>query len=106
MENICAAILAGGLGTRLRPALDGTPKVLARVASRPFIANLLERLESVGIEKTVLLTGYQADHVSRTLGDYYGAMTLDYSVETTQMGTGGVHFGTRCRTCRPMRSYC
>jgi D-glycero-alpha-D-manno-heptose 1-phosphate guanylyltransferase len=86
---IIAAILAGGLGTRLRPVLDDSPKVLAPVAQRPFITYLLDQLVAAGIRKTILLTGYQAAQVRETLGSRYGNMTLSYSQEAKPLGTGG-----------------
>jgi D-glycero-alpha-D-manno-heptose 1-phosphate guanylyltransferase len=84
-----AAILAGGMGTRLRPAIDGIPKILAPLNGRPFITFLLEMLDQAGIERAVLLTGYQADQVRQTLGDRYEGMKLSYSVEATPLGTAG-----------------
>ncbi len=88
-ETVTAAILAGGLGTRLRPAVGDVPKVLARVNGRPFVTFLLERLVQAGVTHAVLLTGYQAAQVQETLGDSYDGMKLVYSVETTPLGTGG-----------------
>ncbi len=43
-EGIAVAILAGGLGMRLRSVVADRPKVLAEVAGRPFIVWLLEQL--------------------------------------------------------------
>jgi D-glycero-alpha-D-manno-heptose 1-phosphate guanylyltransferase len=88
-EDVTAAILAGGLGTRLRPAIDGIPKVLAPVNGRAFITYLLEQLARAGVPRAVLLTGYQADQVRQTLGDTYDAMKLSYSVEAASLGTAG-----------------
>lgn len=88
-RNLTAAILAGGLGTRLRPALNSIPKVLAPVNGRPFITFLLNQLARAGIARAVLLTGYQADQVFRALGDRYGGVALSYSVETSPLGTAG-----------------
>ena len=87
--GITAAILAGGLGTRLRPAIEGIPKVLARVGERPFITFLLDQLVALGIKKAVLLTGYRASQVEQTLGNRYDGMNLSYSVEESPLGTGG-----------------
>jgi NDP-sugar pyrophosphorylase family protein len=84
-----AAILAGGLGTRLRPAVDGIPKVLARVSGRPFVIHLLEQMAQADIAHAVLLTGYKADEVRNTLGDKYDGVKLSYSVEATPLGTAG-----------------
>jgi D-glycero-alpha-D-manno-heptose 1-phosphate guanylyltransferase len=89
MKNISVAILAGGLGTRLRPALGGVPKVLAKIGDRFFITILLEWLEVAGIERVVLLTGHQAEKIQHALGNRFGSMTIDYSIESIQLGTAG-----------------
>jgi D-glycero-alpha-D-manno-heptose 1-phosphate guanylyltransferase len=88
-HDVTAAILAGGLGTRLRPALEGIPKVLARVGNRPFITFLLDQLVAAGIKRAVLLTGYRAEQVEQTLGNRYDGMSLSYSVEESPLGTAG-----------------
>jgi D-glycero-alpha-D-manno-heptose 1-phosphate guanylyltransferase len=87
--GITAAILAGGLGTRLRPALKDAPKVLAPINHRPFITILLDQLAGAGVGKTVLLTGYRAAQVRRALGDRHEGMALSYSAETAPLGTAG-----------------
>ena len=88
LEGMTAAILAGGLGTRLRPTVGDRPKCLAAVHGRPFLTILLDQLTAVSIPRVVLLTGYMADMVSRTLGDTYAGMQLVYSPEATPLGTG------------------
>jgi D-glycero-alpha-D-manno-heptose 1-phosphate guanylyltransferase len=87
--GFCAAILAGGLGTRLRTVVDDRPKVMALVAGRPFIIHLLEQLSDGGISQVVLCTGYLSDLVRKELGDTYNGMELIYSVEESPLGTGG-----------------
>jgi D-glycero-alpha-D-manno-heptose 1-phosphate guanylyltransferase len=82
-------ILAGGLGTRLRPALPGVPKVLARVGGRPFVSLLLDNLASAGIQQAILLTGYRGDQVRQALGVEHQGMALRYSEETSPLGTAG-----------------
>ena len=84
-----AAILAGGLGTRLRPAVGDRPKALARVTDRPFIAFLLDQLEAAGVRDTILLTGHRAAQVRDELGERHGSMRLRYSREAEPLGTGG-----------------
>jgi NDP-sugar pyrophosphorylase family protein len=83
------AILAGGLGTRLRPALADRPKVLAPVAGRPFLCYLLDQLSRFAVREVVLLTGHRAGEVRAALGDRYRAMRLLYSTEETPLGTAG-----------------
>ncbi len=65
MVDVPALILAGGLGTRLRSVLPDTPKVLARVAGRPFLAYLLDSLADAGVREVILCTGYRAEQVGR-----------------------------------------
>jgi D-glycero-alpha-D-manno-heptose 1-phosphate guanylyltransferase len=89
MNGLTAAILAGGLGTRLRSVVADRPKVLAEVAGRPFLAHLLEQLAAAGVCETVLLVGYGADQVCDTFGTRFGEMRLMYSVEHTPLGTAG-----------------
>ncbi len=88
-HDVSAAILAGGLGTRLRAAVPDRPKVLAPVGGRPFLTHLLDRLAGAGVREVVLLTGHAADQVHAALGDDYAGMRLLYSVEPAPFGTAG-----------------
>jgi NDP-sugar pyrophosphorylase family protein len=84
-----AAILAGGLGTRLRPVIVDRPKVLAPINGRPFLTYLLDHLAGASVEEVILLTGFQADQVRDTLGQTYAGMRLLYSEEPFPLGTAG-----------------
>jgi NDP-sugar pyrophosphorylase family protein len=86
---VTAAILAGGLGTRLRPQIADRPKVLAPVRGRPYLAYLLDQLAAAGVSRVVLLTGYLAEQVRAAFGDAYAGMRLVYSPEPVPLGTGG-----------------
>ena len=86
---ITGAILAGGFGTRLRPVLSATPKVLAPVGGRPFLTYLLDQLIAAGVRRVVLCTGYLAEQVQSTLGQRYGELELVYSRESEPVGTAG-----------------
>lgn len=89
MPPITAAILAGGLGTRLRPVVSDRPKVLAMVRGKPFLAYLLDQLVEAGIRRAVLLTGYRAEQVRDVFGHRYRSIRLEYSVEASPLGTAG-----------------
>lgn len=82
-------ILAGGLGTRLRPVLDGVPKCLAPISGRPFLAHQLEALARGGVSSAVICTGYLAAQVRDRFGSQYAGIDLTYSVEDEPLGTGG-----------------
>ena len=88
-EDTLPVVLAGGLGTRLRPAVPDRPKVLAPVGGRPFLLHLLERLRAAGFRRAVLATGHGADLVRRTLGERIGSLALLYSCESEPLDTGG-----------------
>lgn len=88
-DGITAAILAGGLGTRLRSVVADRPKVLAPVAGRPFLAHLLDQLPAAGLNEVVLLVGYGAEQVRDAFGDRYDGLRIRYSPEPHPLGTGG-----------------
>ena len=85
-----AFVLAGGLGTRLRPRFGDLPKALAPLQGKPFLARMLTWLRDRGLPNVVILAGYGADQLRETLGDgsEYG-VKLEWSVETEPLGTGG-----------------
>jgi NDP-sugar pyrophosphorylase family protein len=88
-EQITAAVLIGGLGTRLRDVVADRPKALAPIRGRPFLAYLLDWLSAGGVREAVLCTGFLAEQVRAELGDQYGGLRLRYSQETAPLGTGG-----------------
>ena len=89
LANVTGAILAGGMGTRLRARVADRPKVLAPVRGRPYLTYLLDQLAAGGLREVALLTGYMAEMVRTTLGDTYAGMRLVYSAEPSPLGTGG-----------------
>jgi len=64
-----AVILAGGLGTRLRPLTETVPKALIPVGGRPFVDYQLELLKRSGIDDFVFCVGHLGEKVQRHLGD-------------------------------------
>ncbi len=58
-----AAILCGGIGTRLGPLTANTPKPLLKVGELPFLDVLLFELGRQGVKKILLLAGFAADQV-------------------------------------------
>src|SRR5262245_37973673 len=85
-----AFVLAGGLGTRLRPRFGDLPKPLAPLAGKPFLAHQLEWLARHGVREVVLCSGYGAERMRAALGDG-GAwgVRLVHSEESEPLGTGG-----------------
>ena len=88
-SDITAVLLAGGLGTRLRPVVSDKPKILADICNRPFVTFLLDQLVVADIRDVVLCTGYMANEVREKLGNSYKSLNLTYSKENTPLDTGG-----------------
>ncbi|MEQ8195242.1 MAG: nucleotidyltransferase family protein [Rhodospirillales bacterium] len=90
LHDIDIAILAGGLGTRLRSVLDDrTPKILAQVNGHPFLDHLLDWLAAYGARRIILCLGYLADRVSEHLETIEAPCEIVISIEPSPQGTAG-----------------
>lgn len=84
-----AVILAGGLGTRLKPYTNDNPKPMIPINGKPFLQYLIEQIASWGITDVVLLLGYKADKII----DYFGdgdslSVNIQYCVTPVEYDTG------------------
>mgnify|MGYP001058701250 CR=1 FL=1 len=86
-----AVILAGGLGTRLRPLTEQIPKVMVPVNGKPFLLHLLKLLKSQGINDVILCIGYLGKLIQDFFRNGEGLdIRIRYSEEKESLlGTGG-----------------
>ena len=85
-----ALLLAGGLGTRLKPRFGDLPKPLAPIGGAPFLVRQLEWLARSGIRDAVVCLGHGADQVQAALGSgTVRGVRLQYSIEQEPLGTAG-----------------
>ena len=83
-------IMAGGLGTRLRPLTDHTPKPLVRVGNKPILELLLQQLISSGFGRFILTVNYLADQIRDYCGDgRKWGVEIEYVQEKKPLGTAG-----------------
>ena len=85
-----AIILVGGLGTRLRPLTDHTPKPLLPIKNKPTMQHIIENLAQHNINNIILSIGYKADQIKEYFqdGSQLG-VHLTYIYEDQPLGTGG-----------------
>jgi NDP-sugar pyrophosphorylase family protein len=83
-------ILAGGLGTRLRPLTLTVPKPMVPIHGRPFLEYQIEWVKQFGFDRVLLLTGYLGEQVESHFqdGSRWG-VSISYSRELSPMGTAG-----------------
>lgn len=85
-----AVIMAGGLGSRLRPLTDSVPKPLLPVGDKPIVEHNVDRLRSFGVKHLTLSIKYLGQQIIDYFGD--GAdrgMEIGYVTEDEPRGTIG-----------------
>ena len=85
-----AVIMAGGMGTRLRPICDLQPKPMTRLLGRPLLEHIIELLRRNGFSELCITLAHQPQSIM----DYFGAgedfgVSIEYRVEKTPAGTAG-----------------
>lgn len=71
-------ILAAGVGKRLRPITNRTPKCLIQLNREPLIASYFRAFRKTSIDNVVLVLGYMADAIEKRLGRKYMSIGVDY----------------------------
>ena len=99
-------ILAAGLGTRLRPLTDATPKALITVGGTPMLEHVARRLIAAGVDRLVINAHHHADQVVRFVDEHNGfgvdariSREPDRPLET---GGGLLHAREHFRLDRPV----
>ncbi|MFZ1320189.1 MAG: sugar phosphate nucleotidyltransferase [Ignavibacteria bacterium] len=85
-----AVILAGGLGTRLKPFTEVIPKPLLPIGEKSLLEIQIERLKKYGFDEIFLATNYKSNYIEGFFGDgsRYG-VKLEISKELKPLGTAG-----------------
>ena len=86
-----ALVFAAGLGERMRPLTDRTPKPLLEVGGKPLIVWHLKKLAAIGVRDVVVNTSWLAEQFPQALGDGSAfGLRIHYSFEgATPLETGG-----------------
>lgn len=85
-----AVVMAGGVGSRLRPLTIGRPKPLVPLINKPVIGHIGDLLIHHGVTEIVATVQYMADAVQDYFGDGSArGIRMSYAVEETPLGTAG-----------------
>ncbi|MFC1690853.1 NDP-sugar synthase [Nanoarchaeota archaeon] len=85
-----AVIIAGGLGTRLKPLTDEMPKALIDINGKTLTEHVIDVLKKLDINEVYLSIGYMADKIK----EYFDknpveGIKINYLIEEDPLGTGG-----------------
>lgn len=84
-----AMVLAAGLGTRMRPLTDATPKPLLKVRGKALIDRLLDPLMEAGVKRIIVNVHYLADQVETHLASRSGVDVIISDERGEVLETGG-----------------
>jgi mannose-1-phosphate guanylyltransferase len=84
-----AVLLAAGLGTRLRPLTDTTPKCLVRIGDRVLLDIWLDALADAGVDEVLLNTHHLADQVAAHVAAREDGPPVRLLHEETLRGSAG-----------------
>ena len=83
-------LMVGGLGTRLRPLTESTPKPMLKVGNKPILQTIVGKFADYGYTNIVMCVNYK----SHIIQDYFGdgsefGINIEYVSEEKRMGTAG-----------------
>jgi dTDP-glucose pyrophosphorylase len=83
-------LMVGGIGERLRPLTENTPKPMLQVGNRPILHTIVEKFSNCGFVDIVMCVNYK----SKIIQDYFGdgkkfGVNIEYVQEDQKMGTAG-----------------
>ncbi len=86
-----ALLLAAGTGTRLLPMTADAPKCLTEVAGRSILARIVDNLRAQGIERLIVVIGYQGDRIREFLHTNAGSLRIDYVYNPDYRTTNNIY---------------
>ena len=89
-SNLRGVVMAGGLGTRLRPLTEALPKPMLPIGGRPILEHIVEQFRASGIRRVNFAINYKG----KMIQDYFGdgsrfGISVGYTQEDQPLGTAG-----------------
>ena len=90
LKTNSVVLMVGGLGTRLRPLTEHTPKPMLKVGEKPILETIILNFKKYGFTNILLSVSYKAEIIE----DYFGdgskfGVNIEYIYEEKRMGTAG-----------------
>lgn len=83
-------LMVGGLGTRLKPLTDSTPKPMLNVGGKPILQTIVEKFAAHGFINIVMCVNYKSHIIQEHFGDGSAfGVNIEYILEDKRMGTAG-----------------
>ena len=86
-----AILMAAGLGTRMRPLTDNTPKPLIKAAGKPLIETVIDGLWQHGVREIYVVTGYLAEQFDYLAEKYPGLTLVNNEEYTVKNNISSIH---------------
>jgi dTDP-glucose pyrophosphorylase len=89
-EETPILIMAGGLGSRLKPLTDDIPKPMLKVGNKPILQTIIEQFRDMGYKKFLISVNYKADVIESYFKDGKDmGINITYIRESKRLGTAG-----------------
>jgi len=88
LRRVQAVLIAGGLGTRLRPLTLTRPKALLPLVNRPMVLHILDRLPA-SVDEVILAANYRTEQLREFFAKQDVGRTVTIVREKRRLGTGG-----------------
>lgn len=83
-------LMVGGLGTRLRPLTENTPKPMLKVGNKPILQTIVEKFAEYGYVNIIMCVNYKSHIIQEFFGNGSAfGVNIDYVLEEQRMGTAG-----------------
>ncbi len=90
VQNNKVVLMVGGLGTRLRPLTEHTPKPMLKVGNKPILETIILSFKKYGFTNIILSVNYKSEVIKEYFKDGSKlGVTIEYIHEEKRMGTAG-----------------
>lgn len=89
-EDVCVVLMLGGLGSRLLPLTENTPKPMIPIGGRPLLETIVENFSKQGFKKFFFSVNYKSEIIKNHFGDGTAfGVEIVYLHEDKRLGTAG-----------------